>query len=816
MVNSNQWVATDDLGRKLPSATETGGIRKNKYVAIFYWTWHTDGNATFSPVMNITRILNQFPEAATNADHPAWQGITPGVFWWDEPLFGYYRSTDEWVLRKHAEMLADAGVDVVFFDCTNGSLTWKSSYPKLLEVWDKARNDGVRTPQIAFMLPLSAGTNSLTSLNEIYTDLYKPGLYRNLWFLWEGKPLIMAYPESLIPQTGSKAGMKFTAKSPFSAIRVTCPSWSNNIGNLTLKIYSWNGSYTGSVASVPIAEKTYVNFQDNAKLAVAFDQQKAGDFVWELSNASEKVGVWKWTDSNDQVISYFNGQPVTGNYESEIYYVSDGLFTQLTKGSTHVPVEMTEPIDQLKINEIKTSFTFRPGQPDYVNGPSRNDQWGWLEVNPQHGFGPKPGGGYEQCAVGVAQNASPSSKGHAAAFNNPETFGRSYTRAYGQDSRPNAYLYGLNFQEQWNHAFTIDPDLVFVTGWNEWIAGRWFNWDVKPFSFVDEYSAEKSRDIEPVKSWGNSGDNYYLQLVGNVRRFKGMESPDSASAAITIDLSDQDCWSNVKPEYVSYKGNTLHRSHPGQGNNLIYTNTTGRNDLVLAKVAQDKDYVCFYVETASDLTLPSSPGWMRLFIDIDRDKSTGWEGYDFILNRNSPGDKIIVEKSKSGWTWNKVGEATYNINKNKLTLQIPRTTLGLVEKQPLNFEFKWSDNMQEDGNIMDFYVNGDAAPGGRFNFVYQSNDKITQANNRNYPRNLSLQLYPNPADNELYAELPVTPGHPVSFNVVDMSGNEIMRNKTFSEKVNRINTSGLKEGVYILKVQLENGINLHQKFLLKK
>lgn len=36
----------------------------------------------------------------------------------------------------------------------------------------------------------------------------------------------------------------------------------------------------------------------------------------------------------------------------------------------------------------------------------------------------------------------------------------------------------------------------------------------------------------------------------------------------------------------------------------------------------------------------------------------------------------------------------------------------------INLEFKWNDNMQENGNIMDFYVNGDSAPGGRFNFVY--------------------------------------------------------------------------------------------------
>jgi hypothetical protein len=36
----------------------------------------------------------------------------------------------------------------------------------------------------------------------------------------------------------------------------------------------------------------------------------------------------------------------------------------------------------------------------------------------------------------------------------------------------------------------------------------------------------------------------------------------------------------------------------------------------------------------------------------------------------------------------------------------------------VNIEFKWNDNMQDDGNIMDFYVNGDTAPGGRFNYVY--------------------------------------------------------------------------------------------------
>ena len=35
-----------------------------------------------------------------------------------------------------------------------------------------------------------------------------------------------------------------------------------------------------------------------------------------------------------------------------------------------------------------------------------------------------------------------------------------------------------------------------------------------------------------------------------------------------------------------------------------------------------------------------------------------------------------------------------------------------------SLEFKWSDNMIKDGDIMDFYINGDVAPSGRFNYLF--------------------------------------------------------------------------------------------------
>ncbi|MDD3543321.1 MAG: hypothetical protein PHO69_11650, partial [Petrimonas sp.] len=59
----------------------------------------------------------------------------------------------------------------------------------------------------------------------------------------------------------------------------------------------------------------------------------------------------------------------------------------------------------------------------------------------------------------------------------------------------------------------------------------------------------------------------------------------------------------------------------------------------------------------------------------------------------------------------------YAVKNNQLEIKLDRETVGMIGTK-LDFEFKWNDNMQENGNIMDFYVNGDTAPGGRFNFVY--------------------------------------------------------------------------------------------------
>ena len=548
--------ATDGLGRVLPTRDEVGGEREGRAVGLFYWTWHTNFSA-MEP-FDVTKFLAAHPDAIDDYDDPAWGGEHATHFW-GEPLFGYYRDTDEWVLRKHAEMLGEAGVDVIIFDCTNGNFTWKESYTKLCEVFTQARSEGVQTPQIAFILAFGPTQGSHEALRELYEDLYRPGLYKDLWFMWKGKPLIMAWPESL-----------------------------------------------------------------------------------------------------------------------------DG--------------------DDAEDREIRDFFTFRPGQPDYKAGPSRPDHWGWLEIYPQHAYGTGADGRCEEVTVGVAQNWS--DERGLTAMNAPGSFGRSYTHRVGQapervagvhgDSLPAVRL-GLNFAEQWERALALDPEFVFITGWNEWIAGRYRLWQQQENAFPDEFSQEKSRDIEPMR--GGHGDDYYWQMVAAIRRYKGMPE------------AEQQC--------LTHKGNTRHRLHAGWGTDTL-VNTSGRNDLTSCKVRESARSLSFVVRCADAITAPDGgEGWMRLYVDTDCRHDTGWEGYDYTVNRLSPeGRKATLERYDDG-CWQRVGEVRLQRRGKGLRITIPKSLLGLPDKSRFALQYKWSDNVQGD-DILSFWTDGDVAPMGRFNYPYAS------------------------------------------------------------------------------------------------
>ena len=111
--------------------------------------------------------------------------------------------------------------------------------------------------------------------------------------------------------------------------------------------------------------------------------------------------------------------------------------------------------------------------------------------------------------------------GGSAFYGNKDNWGRSYHN--GSAGNPETDLrYGYNVQEQWDYAIKQNTPFIYVTGWNEWIAGKFKSQDSNPEHswFCDQASPEYSRDMEPSLT-ANLKDNYYMQLVNNIRRYKG-------------------------------------------------------------------------------------------------------------------------------------------------------------------------------------------------------------------------------------------------------------------------------------------------------
>lgn len=557
------WPATDALHRTLPLAREVGPPRTDRFVGMFYFLWHgaaPSKNPHGDGPYDITRILAQDPDARNKPQSPLWGAI--GTYhYWGEPLYGYYRSDDPWVLRRHAQLLADAGVDTLIFDTTNAQ-TYPAAYRALCAVFRCVRQAGGRTPQIAFMVNTRAGETA----QQIYDDLYRPGEYAELWFRWQGKPLMICDPAAA-----------------------------------------------------------------SAELKEFFTLRRA-----------------------------------------------------------HWP------------------FTL-------VNTPYA---WHWEAIYPQpYGYTEDPAKP-EQLTVSVAQNLR-QKDGQVTNMSSGEARGRSFHRDR-VETGPGAVNHGYNFAEQWQRALALTPPFVMVTGWNEWIAGRWGKWD-GPLTFADQFDQENSRDIEPAAV--GHRDNYYWQLVTNIRRFKGAPALPLASPPRIIRIEGSfDQWREVRPIFTDHSGETEPRDFSGVAGRH-YINRTGRNDIRECRVARDEHHIYFYVRTHALLTPPTAPGWMWLFLDTDQDARTGWEGFDYVVNRTAKhaGHQVTVERHIAGWQWREVATATMRVADHELHLAIPRQALGLTTNSTrLTLDFQWADNLQHPGDLMDFYVSGDVAPEGRFRFRYES------------------------------------------------------------------------------------------------
>ena len=279
--------------------------------------------------------------------------------------------------------------------------------------------------------------------------------------------------------------------------------------------------------------------------------------------------------------------------------------------------------------------------------------------------------------------------------------------------------------------------MIFVTGWNEWYVTRREEWNGVPNGMMDEFNDEYSRDIEP--STGDLKDHYYYQLVNFVRQYKGCRPIPTPSAATTIDITQSDAqWAAVEPYYAAYIGNTDDRDADGYGS-LHYTEYSGRNDIIGARVARDDEYVYFYVECSEDITSYTDPLWMLLYLDTDQE-NTGWESFDYVINKTAPSaTQVTLERfTGNGYETEVVGVADYTVSGTHMQVKIPKQMLNLSGFD-FTINFTWTDNVHDaddkapngdasyvytrfTGDIMNFYTSGDVAPGARFKYSFISTE----------------------------------------------------------------------------------------------
>ena len=314
--------------------------------------------------------------------------------------------------------------------------------------------------------------------------------------------------------------------------------------------------------------------------------------------------------------------------------------------------------------ETRAFFTIVKSQ--WPNEVQKKGGWPWMDfARPQRLF---PGEKVNRSVMNVSVAQHPQIHfGDSAMYGETRNRGRAFHNG-ANDPAPGAWKKGYNAAEQWAHAIKMDPDIVLVTGWNEWIAGRWPGTRERPISFVDCANWEFSRDIEMMR--GGYGDAYFLQLVESVKRYKRLPEATPVTPRGTV------------RRFRCFADAGFPRNAPGSGTN--YVNRTQRNVPLWIEVSHTTETVRFVVETAKPIVGPKTGDWMSILVDGVRVNERGRE----------------------------------TVAGRRFTLVVPRAKLGCA-KGPFTLNVKFVDSTIPCRDPLDWYDHGVVAPLGRLPFVYK-------------------------------------------------------------------------------------------------
>jgi hypothetical protein len=120
-------------------------------------------------------------------------------------------------------------------------------------------------------------------------------------------------------------GAKFTADFTMTSLEISCPSWSDNVGKMTFKLYKWDTDYVTTAAGTPVLTdtETFVDYADNSIMEVAFPEEiEAGTYLWELSEGTGGVGLWAHKTAGAEGLEFYaNGELMTdgSTFDATLY-----------------------------------------------------------------------------------------------------------------------------------------------------------------------------------------------------------------------------------------------------------------------------------------------------------------------------------------------------------------------------------------------------------------------------------------------------------------------------------------------------------------
>lgn len=292
---------------------------------------------------------------------------------------------------------------------------------------------------------------------------------------------------------------------------------------------------------------------------------------------------------------------------------------------------------------------------------------------------------------------------------------KNWGRGYNVKTRENVAAdinKGTYFQSCWDVALKKNSDTVFLVMWNGWTALK------QPYAgeymLCDTATEEYSLTIEPSKGYYN--DSFYLEMIANMRKYK-FEGTPTAHRQRTIDINGSFAqWYNVDAVYRQVGSEAYDRKARSIAGKYVYKQDMPANNIQEIRVTHDSNYLYFMLRTEKDITANSGQNWMNVFIGSGAPGQKGWNGYEYVLNRNSSGNTTEITKLNADFTGTKVGNADSKVAGCFMFLRVPRNLVGMATVSSLYF--KAADSVAAPADIMDYYVSGSVLPMGRLSFEY--------------------------------------------------------------------------------------------------